>query len=392
MPSSINHSGRAHAILSASSADRWINCAPSARLNDKIKETAPTHYADEGTLAHEYSENELRLMFGFISKVDYLKEKNKLKRRKHFLKEMPIMVQRYCEFIVSSLMIHAKAEADVKIEERLSYTDYAKDGFGTVDFLSMSPGVLQIIDFKYGKGVEVSAHDNSQLKTYALGAYQKYDLIYGFEKVEINIVQPRISNYSTFTLTIDELISWGEKIVKPAAKAAWVGVDSERKAGSWCRWCKVKPRCPALAKQATEAAIKEFTPPEELSDRELSELFKLKKQMTAYYKALSDYMLSEALQGKKWEGLKLVEGRSARKFTDKEAVKLKLLEMGFEKEDFETSKLNGIIAISNLMSVDDLNDNLGPLIIKPPGAPTLVDYKDKRKEFNSVETDFSEFK
>jgi len=376
------HSDRSHALLSASGSTRWLNCTPSPRLEEQYPDRSSI-YAEEGTLAHELSEAELRKSFKIITAKQRDAEVKKIKTHKLYNREMPRQVKKYTD-IVLERYAELKAEygrsITVSIEERLDYAKYAPEGFGTGDAILASPGTLDMFDLKYGKGVEVSAVDNDQLKLYALGAYEKYHLLYDIEQVHLHVVQPRINNFSTWSISTYDLLTWAHEVVKPTAAIAFKG-EGRPTAGDWCRWCRAKATCRAFANMHLELAKLEFAKPALLTDTEVLEVYSKLDTLTTWVNAVKDYVFTEAVKGKKWRGLKLVVGRSNRKWKDEDKVIAALTSSGFDLEEITNTKLKGIGDISNLLSVDEFETLLQPLVTKPLGSPTLVHESDKREPF-----------
>lgn len=238
MDKTVDHSQRDHALLSASGASRWLKCPPSARLEDELPDTT-SEFAKEGTVAHEVCEILLRKHLGLIAKATATKNINKLKKDDPFSDEMIDYANDYIDYITEKTK---SDDAVILVEEQLDFSKYVPEGFGTGDCIIVQDGVLTIIDFKYGKGVSVSAEDNPQMMLYALGAVEMFGFIYEFDKVEMCIFQPRIGNISESVETVEELIKWGELTVIPTAKLAFAG-DGEFYAGDHCRFCKLRNKC-----------------------------------------------------------------------------------------------------------------------------------------------------
>jgi len=388
----VNHTGRKHAVLSASASKRWLNCTASIEQEQGKRETTSI-YAAEGTLAHELSELMLALFFQRIDREEYDKQKKVIERHELFSKEMPAQVLKYVNYVTEEATDRdvQGGKAEVLIEARLDYSNYAEGGFGTGDIVLAGDGVLEVIDLKYGKGVEVSAEDNSQLKLYGLGALNIFDLIYDIHTVKLTVVQPRLNNFSTWSISKKDLIEWGEGEVKQAATKALAG-EGELKAGEWCRWCKAAPTCRALKDRNLELLKHDFKPVNELSDEEILKVFKIKSEVENWLKLVSGYVLSQALKGKKWNGFKVVEGKSSRRWTDPDVVEETLLLEGYDLEEITNRKIKGIGDISNLLGVDLFNEHLGDLIEKPKGKPTIAKNSDKRKPYqeSTALDDFSQ--
>lgn len=390
--SNLDHSSRKHALLSASGASRWLNCTPSARLEEKFQQSQSSIYAQEGTLAHEFGDVILRYINGEIEEKTLNTELNKLRREELYSDEMEEQVDKYVEFVKDSFDEAYKTDkgAAMLIEERLDFSHLVEQGFGTGDATVIGNGILDIIDLKYGKGVKVSAQNNPQLKLYASGALNEYDMLYDIHTVRMTIVQPRLDHIDTYEMSVEDLEMWGNKVVKPAAEKAYAG-KGKQQAGDWCKWCKVKAMCATLAAKNVKLAQHEFRDPHLLSEKQLVEVYKQQPMLVDWVNAVSKYLLEQALNGKRWPGYKVVEGRSNRKFINNESVALILDKEGYSESEYMVKKLGGITHISKLLG-KEFNTLLSPYVIKPPGAPTLVPESDKRPELNSIEQAKEEFK
>lgn len=365
----INHKERSHALLSASSAKRWLACPPSARLEDELPEK-DTAFSLEGTLAHEIAERKLQEYFfdeeaaieerGDIEEQlhDYL---NRVKEVYHALKEK-------------------NGAVNVYLERRLDFSDYVPEGFGTGDVVMLSGETLYVIDLKFGKGVTVDAEDNPQLKLYGLGAINAFEDIYDFEEVVLRIDQPRLDHVSEVIMSKLELLKWGEEI-KPKAKIAYEG-KGEFKSGEHCKFCKAQAQCRVLAEENLKA-FKEATSPELLASHEIAEVLEQLPLIENWIKAIKEFTLAEALKGEYYPGFKLVEGRSIRKYADELKVVEALKEAGYDEALIYEKKLYGITAMEKNIGKSQFNNVLGGLITKPPGAPTLVPESDKRPVYNT---------
>lgn len=388
------HAERAHALLGASSAERWINCPPSARLCEKVEDKG-SEYANEGTAAHEYSEMLLRRRLTVLK----AKERKELDKQienfkasnQYYNTEMEHAVQEYVEK-VEERYFEAKArsaDAVVQLEDRVDFSQWVPDGFGTGDVVLISDKVLEIIDLKYGKGVPVSAIRNPQLRLYGLGAWSNWNYLYDIEEIRMTIVQPRLDSISTDSIKLDELLDWAETVVKPAAAMADAG-EGEFKPGEHCRWCNVKATCRARADENMAALAYEFQDPALLSLDELGSILYIAQQLKTWASDLEGYAYDQAVSGNPIPQWKLVEGRSNRKITDTEAAKAKLIEAGFdEKVILKPQELLGITDLeTKVVGKKRFKEILGGLVLKPQGKPALVPESDPRPEISSVENDF----
>ena len=385
----VNHADRSHAFLSASGSSRWLNCTPSPMLEEKEHPHVPgqeeetSDYAAEGTLAHEYADIKLQFDDRRINKRKYNALERDIKKNKFFTSEMESEVDKYVSY-VSDNFAEAKRlnpYAELLIEEQLDLSPYIDEGFATNDAIIVSDGVLEVNDLKYGKGIKVYAENNTQLMLYGLGAYYKYELLYDIRTIRVTIIQPRLDHYSTWDISVEELLSWAENEVVPKAILAHKG-EGETKAGDWCRWCKVKAQCRTLANKNLELAKLEFEDPEMMTDEELVDAYQQISSIQTWLKSVSEFMLQQALEGRQWPGYKLVEGRASRKWIDEEKVKLRILDINdaITEDQIVNTKLMGITAIEKLLGKDIFNEKLDDLVAKPQGAPTLVVESDKRPE------------
>ena len=366
-----------HATLSASSAHRWLNCPPSALQEARLPDHE-TAAAREGSLAHALAEYLLRTKLG-------LKPGNPPPETETG-PEMVEHAQAYAEYVAAA----AKELENplVSIEQRLDYSPWVEDGFGTGDTVIISDGTLHIIDLKYGQGVRVEAENNPQLGLYALGAYHAFNLLYNIETVKATIYQPRMRNIATWETSPGELLAWAADTVKPAAALAIQG-KGEYRAGEWCRFCKLGATCRARAEENLALARHEFRPAAELSDMEITEILGQLPKLTAWAGALQKYALAAALnQGKRWEGQKLVAGRANRQYQNIQEAAAAAQKAGYT--DIWDRRLLGITAMERLMGRKQFTEILGPHITRPPGKPLLVPETDPRPPIltDGPETDF----
>jgi hypothetical protein len=385
---SIDHSARAHALLSASGASRWINCTPSARLEEKF-ENKNTSFSEEGTLAHEFAELNLKKQLKLITPKQYSTLVAPFLANEYYSPEMETEVQKHVDYVIQQFTAAKRVTKDalLLIEEKVDFSHLVEGGFGTCDDNIIADGVLEVIDLKYGKGVIVSAEDNSQLKLYAIGALRATELLYDIHTVRLTIVQPRLDSISSWEMSVDDLYKWGEEVVKVKAEKAYAG-EGEQITGDWCRFCKAKAKCRALADESLEVAKHEFADPNLLSDSELLEVFKKSDLISSWLDSVTAHIFQSALEGKKWEGYKLVEGRSVRTWKDEEAIKERL-RLDYDPTDYINEKLAGIGQIEKLVGKTNFTTLLGDLIIKPAGKPTLAPESDKRPELAQAKDDFA---
>lgn len=361
-----------HAILSASSSHRWLHCLPSARLELEFESTSGTA-AEEGSAAHALSEHKLKKALHIRSKrpiSDYDSD------------EMEECTDAYVDFVMEQVELARKSCNDpiVLIEQRLDFSCYVPDGFGTGDCVIISDDRLHIVDFKYGMGVLVDAVDNPQMKLYALGALEIYDSLYDINEVSMTIFQPRRENVSTWTVPVEELKCWAEEELKPKAVKAYNG-EGEYIPGEWCTFCKAAVRCRARAEEKLKLAQTEFKMPPLLTDNEIEEILFILPDLTKWANEITAYATDAAVNhGKEWNGFKVVEGRSVRKYKDENAIAEKAVASGFK--DIYRKSLIPMTEMQKLMGKTKFEEILGDLIYKPPGKPTLVLSSDKRPAMN----------
>lgn len=384
----------AHALLGASKAEQWLNCPPSARAQENIQD-ATSDYAKEGTAAHELAEIKLRQKITVCDSRQRKKLQDRLKGFKEnstfYNQEMETATDAYAEAVTEKYMeaVARSQDAIVLLEERLDFSEWVPEGFGTGDVVLIADGVLEVIDLKYGKGVPVSAIDNPQIRLYALGAWAAYNWLYEISEIRMTIIQPRLDSVSTDALTVDELLAWAEMEVKPAAELAFKG-EGEFKAGDHCRWCKIKGNCRARAGENMKALEYEFQDPPTLSNEELGPILFIAEQLKVWAKDIEDYAKDQVLKGEKIPQWKLVEGRSVRTIKDKKAAIDKLEEAQVESDNYlKPQELFGITELEKRVGKKELLGLIGDLIEKPPGKPALVPETDKRPEINSIENDFA---
>ena len=388
-----NHTARKHALLSASGASRWLHCTPSARLEEKFQESAPSVHAEEGTLAHELSDVHLRYLNGEISVQSRKKELTKIAKHKLYEVQMQAEVDKYIEYVVEALNVARATTPDAKllVEERVDFSHLVERGFGTGDACIVGDGTLEIIDLKYGRGVQVFAENNPQLMLYAAGAIRRYEMVYDIKEVRMTIVQPRLDHISSWTISVEELEKWGAEVVRPKAAEAYQG-KGVKQVGEWCRWCKVKASCPAQAEYNLALAKHDFEEPPLLPLSRVIEIYKQLPMLVDWANSVADFLKAEALRGTPIEGYKLVEGRSSRAWTDEAAVEAELLTLPDTRPaDYLVTKLAGIPAVEKLVGKKIFPDLLGKYVSKPQGAPTLVPESDGRPPLNSLETAKKDF-
>lgn len=378
-----------HARLSASSAFRWINCPGSVALSDQCPAPASSSYADEGTLAHAIGELKLRFVNGELTKRQLNARMKPLLQNEYYCGEMEEATDYYAEAVIEALEA-AGDDAELMIEQQFSLSRWVPEGFGTSDAVVIGGGVIQVIDLKYGKGIRVDARNNPQLRLYGLGAANLFDSLYDFDTVRMTIIQPRLDHISTEELLLSELLAWAENEVQPRARMAMDGTDYTA-VGDWCRFCPAKAVCRKRAEYNLSIAKDDFRKPPLLSDEEIGEVLRRADELQHWVKDVGDYALEQALAGKQYNGWKLVEGRSVRKYADDLKVAEALKAAGYDEAMLYERKLYGISAMEKIVGKKRLTETLGDLIIKPAGKPVLVPESDKREAINTTEAAKADF-
>lgn len=374
-----------HALLSASSSHRWLNCPPSARLCENYEDKG-SEYAQEGTDAHSLCEHKLKLALG-IESVDPTEGLS------FYNEEMEQCACDYAGYVMELVEEAKKICKDpvVLIEQRLDFSRFVAEGFGTGDCVIIADGTLYIVDYKHGKGVEVSAVENPQMMLYALGALELFDGIYDIDTVRMTIFQPRRENVSVCVMSKDDLLQWAYNDLMAKAKLAYEG-GGEFACGDWCRFCKAKAACRKRAEYNLELAKYDFAMPDTLEDAEIAAILEKADELAAWAADVKEFALQQALGGVKYAGFKVVEGRSNRKYTDEDAVADTVKKAGYDPYE---PKLLGITAMEKLLGKKQFAKLLSGLVEKPQGKPALVPESDKRQEMNidkaaSAAEDFKE--
>lgn len=376
-----------HATLSASGSHRWLNCTPSCVLEKGFEDKTST-YAAEGTLAHGLGEISLKRNLEQMSESQFKKELKKLMINDLWTADMPDYVDRYTNICMEKVAEAKRLDelAEFKVEQRLDFSEWVPEGFGTGDFVIVANGRVEICDLKYGKGVPVSAKNNSQMMLYALGAISEFDFIYEIDTVKMTIIQPRLDSISEWEISKADLIKWAEDFVKPRAKMAIAG-EGELVAGEHCTFCKAKAVCRARAEKNLEIAKYEFRDSKTLSIDEIADVLNRVDELVKWSTDVKDYALEEALKGTSYPGFKVVEGKSNRKYTDTDKIESLLFDNGFT-EIYKPKELLGLTAMEKLVGKKKLIELIGEYIEKPQGKPVLVPSTDKREVYNSAIADF----
>lgn len=373
-----------HALLSASASHRWLTCTPAPLLEASVNEEKST-FAEEGTAAHALAEYKIK---------KYLKMKCKKPKSEFYDDEMEEYTNVYVDYVIELITKVKQAYKDplILIEQRLDFSNYVPEGFGTGDLVIVADTAIYIIDLKYGKGVEVTAEKNPQMMLYALGALNLFEALYNIETINMTIVQPRLESISTYEISLQELINWADIELRPKAELAIKG-EGEFVSGEHCRFCRVRKTCRSRAESLLDLARYEFKMPPLLEDFEIEEVLHLSDQLSKWSSEVFAYATEKSInEGKKWSGFKLVEGRSNRKYSNESSVIEVVTSAGYEEKDIYKKALLGITDMEKLLGKKKFNDILGSFIEKPKGKTTLVYECDKRKEINLLDTAKAEFK
>ncbi len=371
-----------HARLSPSGSHRWLHCTPSVFLESEF-EDKNSQAAQEGTAAHALCEHKIKKL---------LRKRSKRPVSIYDSDEMEVCSDGYAAFVMEQLELVKQSCADpiMLIEQRVDFSHYVPDGFGTADCLIVSDEALRIIDFKYGRGILVDAEDNSQLKCYALGGLRLFEDLYNFKTVVMTIFQPRRDNVSSWSISVAELKAWAENELKPKAEMALKG-EGEYASGEWCTFCRASACCRARAEDKLKLAQAEFKMPPLLTDTEIEEILTAIPGITKWSNDILAYATEAAVNhGKEWTGFKVVEGRSIRKYSDEEKVAAVAKDNGYT--DIYRKNLITLTEMQKLMGKTKFEEVLGALIIKSPGKPTLVPVADKRPALNvtNAKNEFNE--
>lgn len=379
-----------HALLSASGAHRWMACTKSPRLEEYVEEASSIH-AKRGTLAHSLAELKLNRELGRIKKAKYLKELKAIREDPLYLEDMEEATDTHKDFCIERFN-QAKAitkDAVIMLEQRLDYSPWVEEGFGTSDVTIISDNVLEIIDYKNGEGIRVSAIENPQMMLYSLGAINQFGFLYDLETILMTICQPKLDNISTFEMSVEDLLKWGEEEVKPKAELAFKG-DGFFLAGDHCRFCKIAATCRERSKEKLQLARLDFQEPPLLTDEEVVEVLLIIDDLIKWGKEIQEFALNKARdENKSWPGMKLVEGRGSRKYTDEEAIAKKLQAAGYDQDFIYKKSINTITDLEKELGKNKFKELLGALVVRYPGKIKLVAEDDKRESIkSSPEADF----
>jgi hypothetical protein len=373
----------AHALLSASGSKRWLSCTPSARLEATLPEqkraaSGGFDFSQEGTMAHSLAEIKLRHQFGQIDYEEYEREYNIIKATPYYDDDFEANVDNYVLYVRSQI-----GEGDTSLfEQRVDFSDWVPDGFGTADVVILSKHAIRVIDLKFGKGIPVAALDNPQLRLYALGAWAKFkDEFPEIREVSYTIHQPRLDSISTDGTSLDKLVDWANYYVKPKAKKAWSGAG-EFLPGEWCQFCRAKAQCRARSDFNTELAKLEFKAPALLGEEEFTEVLEKAKNLKTWVNDVEAFAISRAVtQQIIPPGYKLGTTVTHRKITDHELAATVLKEKGIDTGAlWEAPKLKSLSTLEKLAPKGQVVQWLGDLIVRPEGEPKLVKVKETVKD------------
>ena len=387
-----DHSSRAHALLSASGSVRWLNCTPSAQLEQQFPDTT-SEAAREGTLAHEMCELKARQQLykkgeiGFVAKSVITKELNKLRKDPLYADEMEGHTDSYAQEL-DLLALSFDERPHIELETRLDLSDWIPEGFGTADCIMIGGDTLMVVDFKYGKGVKVEAEGNTQMQLYALGAWKKLNLIYGIQRVKMVIIQPRLTvNPSIWEIPIEDLIKFGV-YAKARAAMAINGAGDFNPGEDQCRFCRAKQQCRARADHNVQLAFGGVIGklPPLITDAEVGEYLEKGEDVAKWLKDLQDYALAACLSGKDIPGYKAVEGRGSRDWTDQDAAFKALQAAGIPEAMMYERKALTLAALEKVVGKKAFDEAAGSFIEKKPGKPALVKVSDKRPAITNMPT------
>lgn len=382
----------AHHKLSPSASKQWLTCTPSVVFSAPFKETY-SPFAAEGVRAHSLGELLIRDKLGIINKPEYKKEWARITASEFYNEAMLNYCEDYALFVMER---YAEAQertpdAQIFLETKVDLTEWIEGGFGTVDVQIIADDILEIIDLKYGKGVPVSCVDNPQMKTYALGSLKGKMLLFDINTVRMTIYQPRIDNTDSWEMFVNELLAWGDVVLRPGAALAMKG-EGEFVPGDHCRFCRGAAVCKAFANESLKIAQHDFKDPNMMEDEDIADVLAREKMFTTWIEKVTTYAHDQAVNhGKQWPGFKLVEGRSNRVYADKEVVAATLRKAGYTDSEIFEMKLRGVTAMTKEIGKAEFNKLLFDHIIKPQGKPVLVPESDKREVFQALSNAQSDF-
>ena len=391
----VRETARAHAKLSASGSEKWLTCTRSARLEEQFPDEKSV-FAAEGTFAHEVFELLIKRYLQRVSTQALDKAMAAFQENQCWSAELHDHVTAAVSVAIEAIEQARRECKDpvILVEQRLDFSRWVPGGFGTGDLVIVTDKWVWVLDLKYGKGVPVDATGNTQFRLYGLGAYNELAHLYEIKAVRMTVLQPRLDNYATCEMTVDELLDWAEDVVVPRAQMAWAG-EGEFVPGPHCSscFCRARFQCAARAEQALELAKADFalTAPELLTTDQLVRVLAVGDQVAKWIGDVQAYALSRAERGEQIPGFKVVEGRSNRKYADQDAVAQKLAEVGIPDEVIYERSLLGITAMEKAIGKKKFAELLDDLVVKPQGKPTLVPVDDKRPAISSVASAAEDF-
>jgi len=376
----------AHAKLSASGSDRWKNCTRSIAFEAQFPESPNTSHSERGSFGHCIFENELNTYLG-------QKVKDLPQELLHYdtpeLREQVKVAVKFCIELIEKVQAETNS-ATVTVEQRVDFSRWVPEGFGTADLLIIADGTAYVIDLKLGQGIRVVAQDNSQLRLYSVGVLNTFGSLFEIDQIEMIIVQPPLNNISRETMTTQELLTWVETEIEPKAKLAWAG-EGEFVPGDHCRWCRGKAQCPTRNESNLAIARHDFAEPASMSDSDIAEVLTKAQQLYGWVRDLEDFAYLQAMAGRKWPGFKLVEARGSRKFTDITAAAQALIDAGISESEVFERNLRSLTGLESKLGKNKFAQILGDLVAKSPGKPTLVTVEDKRPEFHPLAAAAADF-
>lgn len=381
-----------HALLGASSAHRWLICPPIARLEEQFKDRGSS-FAEEGTAAHELAELALAKRFKLMATRSVNTKLKKFRsENSYYDQSMEDYVEAYCDLVEERVNYYQ--DAVIELEQKVDFTKWVPEGFGTSDVVVLADNTIEIIDLKYGKGVPVDAYLNPQLMLYALGAVDKYDIIYEFETVRMTIVQPRLDNVSTFEIDKEELLYWADNYVAPRAAQAWEGTGEWTITDDVVKFSKVRAQLRLRAERNFSLVDKyELKESPLLTNEEIAEILDRAPEIKKWLDHVEQYALNKALtEGEEFPGWKVVAGRSNRKISDEESLLFLLEAEGFDDDEIlKPRALQAIGQLEKVVGKKKFAELASDFIVKPEGKPVLVTEKDKRPALNSMEDALNDF-
>ena len=363
-------------------------CPPSVKLSEQFADK-PSPFAEEGTYLHELCELKLHRHLGDMPMEELERQYDEHRDSDFYTDEAESVTDEYVAFCTETIEAVRLSCPDplILVEHRLDYSEYVPEGFGTGDMVIVADGIIEVIDFKGGRGVRVDANHNGQLMLYALGALLEFDPLYDIHRVRMTIVQPRLNNFSSFEMEAEELLRWAETEVRPRAKLAYEG-KGEYCAGDWCRFCKARYTCRKRGEYHMQLAVRDFREPDLLTDEEIADILPVAESLNSWVQDLLSYATQEAVNGKHWPGYKLVAGRTVRKYTSEAEVIKAATEAGYT--DIYKTTLLGVGDLEKRLGRKKFSEVLGKYVVKPQGAPTLVPEADPRKPIENVEGVFDQ--